>query len=187
MGLGIEKRCSIYCTLVSIHLCCNRKETVTFVKLPFIFLFICFKVEKIKILLRNVDLTDIKVGSVEEFQGQEYLVIVISTVGVSGGAAGALVGSGHTQVEDTRLMVTQKVDAGWGPARTPGLTSSSNWGALFKISHRLADKKERRETQEEMLEKDRAGGAEWGAGPEGATWGTKFHLKTHFSSLNYLY
>jgi hypothetical protein len=39
------------------------------------------KVEKIKILLRNVDLMDIKVGSVEEFQGQEYLVIVISTVG----------------------------------------------------------------------------------------------------------
>ncbi|XP_037369257.1 RNA helicase Mov10l1 isoform X2 [Talpa occidentalis] len=38
------------------------------------------QVEKIKILLRNVDLTDIKVGSVEEFQGQEYLVVVISTV-----------------------------------------------------------------------------------------------------------
>ncbi|XP_016884322.1 RNA helicase Mov10l1 isoform X3 [Homo sapiens] len=37
------------------------------------------KVEKIRILLRNVDLMDIKVGSVEEFQGQEYLVIIIST------------------------------------------------------------------------------------------------------------
>lgn len=24
------------------------------------------------------------------------------------------------------------------------------------------------------------------AGPEGATWGTKFHLKTHFSSLSLL-
>lgn len=83
MGFGIEKR---YRTLVGIHFHCNMKGTVRFVKLPFIFLFICFKVEKIKILLRNVDLMDIKVGSVEEFQGQEYLVIVISTVGVSSGA-----------------------------------------------------------------------------------------------------
>uniref|UniRef100_A0A8C3XNS2 RNA helicase Mov10l1 n=1 Tax=Chelydra serpentina TaxID=8475 RepID=A0A8C3XNS2_CHESE len=38
------------------------------------------QVEKIRFLLRNVDLMDIKVGSVEEFQGQEYLVIIVSTV-----------------------------------------------------------------------------------------------------------
>ncbi|XP_032077747.1 RNA helicase Mov10l1 [Thamnophis elegans] len=38
------------------------------------------QVEKITILLRSVDLADIKVGSVEEFQGQEFPVIVISTV-----------------------------------------------------------------------------------------------------------
>ncbi|XP_042326866.1 RNA helicase Mov10l1 isoform X2 [Sceloporus undulatus] len=38
------------------------------------------QVEKIRILLRSVDLIDIKVGSVEEFQGQEGLVIILSTV-----------------------------------------------------------------------------------------------------------
>nr|XP_003932821.1 RNA helicase Mov10l1 isoform X2 [Saimiri boliviensis boliviensis] len=37
------------------------------------------QVEKIRILLRNVDLMDVKVGSVEEFQGQEYRIIIIST------------------------------------------------------------------------------------------------------------
>uniref|UniRef100_A0A8D2LPQ6 RNA helicase Mov10l1 n=1 Tax=Varanus komodoensis TaxID=61221 RepID=A0A8D2LPQ6_VARKO len=38
------------------------------------------QVEKIRILLRSVNLMDIKVGSVEEFQGQEFLVIILSTV-----------------------------------------------------------------------------------------------------------
>ncbi|XP_039244695.1 RNA helicase Mov10l1 isoform X3 [Pipra filicauda] len=38
------------------------------------------QVEKIKFLLRSIDLADIKVGTVEEFQGQEYTVIILSTV-----------------------------------------------------------------------------------------------------------
>ncbi|XP_065521266.1 RNA helicase Mov10l1 isoform X4 [Lathamus discolor] len=38
------------------------------------------QVEKIRLLLRSVDLADIKVGSVEEFQGQEYPAVILSTV-----------------------------------------------------------------------------------------------------------
>ncbi|KAJ8374061.1 hypothetical protein SKAU_G00046410 [Synaphobranchus kaupii] len=38
------------------------------------------QVEKIRVLLNRVGLTEIKVGSVEEFQGQEFLVIILSTV-----------------------------------------------------------------------------------------------------------
>uniref|UniRef100_A0A8C9L8E7 RNA helicase n=1 Tax=Pavo cristatus TaxID=9049 RepID=A0A8C9L8E7_PAVCR len=38
------------------------------------------QVEKIKYLLRSIDLSDIKVGTVEEFQGQECMVSILSTV-----------------------------------------------------------------------------------------------------------
>ncbi|NXW66608.1 M10L1 helicase, partial [Eurystomus gularis] len=38
------------------------------------------QVEKIRFLLKSIDLADIKVGTVEEFQGQEYTAIVLSTV-----------------------------------------------------------------------------------------------------------
>ncbi|XP_072200440.1 RNA helicase Mov10l1 [Excalfactoria chinensis] len=38
------------------------------------------QVEKIKFLLRSIDLSDIKVGTVEEFQGQESMVTILSTV-----------------------------------------------------------------------------------------------------------
>ncbi|NXN99240.1 M10L1 helicase, partial [Rhinopomastus cyanomelas] len=38
------------------------------------------QVSCIRLLLRTIDLADIKVGTVEEFQGQEYSVIILSTV-----------------------------------------------------------------------------------------------------------
>uniref|UniRef100_A0A8B9PIW4 RNA helicase n=1 Tax=Apteryx owenii TaxID=8824 RepID=A0A8B9PIW4_APTOW len=44
--------------------------------------------EKIRFLLRSIDLEDVKVGSVEEFQGQEYLVIILSTVRSNEGSFG---------------------------------------------------------------------------------------------------
>ncbi|XP_030741530.2 RNA helicase Mov10l1 [Echinops telfairi] len=64
-----------YCCLLSRSLSCQVAARDIGVITPY-----RKQVEKIKILLRTVDLADIKVGSVEEFQGQEYLAIIISTV-----------------------------------------------------------------------------------------------------------
>lgn len=46
----------------------------------FFFVYSCYQVEKIRVLLQRAGLADIRVGSVEEFQGQEFLVIILSTV-----------------------------------------------------------------------------------------------------------
>lgn len=74
--------------------------------------------EKIRILLKNVELADIKVGSVEEFQGQEHLAIIISAVCVPPLGGGSIWPAGGGAV------VMQKRSAGQRP-RHPGARGAS--------------------------------------------------------------
>lgn len=88
--------------------------------------------EKIRILLKNVELADIKVGSVEEFQGQEHLAIIISAVCVpplGGGSIWPAGGGGRWGCRNAVQGSGRRHPGAWGASESsPNAPTSDRQG-----------------------------------------------------------
>lgn len=82
--------------------------------------------EKIRILLKNVELADIKVGSVEEFQGQEHLAIIISAVCVPPLGGGSIWPAGGGGGGDAETQCRAAAAGTPGPGELPKVAPTSD-------------------------------------------------------------